>query len=463
MGETLNAAYSIRQQPLDRRKPARGHRLGGTTRALAASAGAMFIALVLLCAAPPSALADESGTDEEKTSTPTVSIEVAEEDADGALSWGGAADAQAGEWASWRSDGTLPSDWDDFDSYCYAFNLTPDAALEVDESTVAVEVLDAEGEPLADLTDEAAVSYEDGLLVVSFEDLKASISDAASLSGLSILASDDDASDAGAAAAVDSDCTVRVSYEARLLPESAQAGSDGAAETWVQLEYSDSTSDLSSTGTSVEDVAALYTWALSITKADADSGEGLSGAVFCIQNAEGRYVDADGALTEEAVGLETDEAGLIGLSGLDAGDYLVTEVAAPEGYEDIGSFSLTITSELEDEVALSASVEGEGVQVTGIDAGSGVVSLLVSDELSAAAAGGSGEEDESGATGVAVADEGGTGDSSDDSGGTGSALSSLLSQTGDVLGPLIGALLIFAAAAIVVMALRRRRDGGTGE
>ena len=417
---------------------------------------ASCLLMFVLCLSGTPAFADEESSDEssaeeEKTSTPTVSIEVAEEDADGALSWGDAADAQAGEWASWRSDGTLPSDWDDFDSYCYAFNLTPDAALDVDESTVAVEVLDAEGESLADLTDEAAVSYEDGLLVVSFEDLKAAISSSASLSGLGVLASDDDASDAFA---VDSDCTVRVSYEARLLPESAQAGSDGAAETWVQLEYSDSTSDASSTGTSVEDSAELLTWELDLAKLAADTGEALAGAGFSIRNAEGLYVAADGTLSDEAVELACGEDGTLEIVGLDAGDYTVTEVAAPEGYAAVDDFTLTITSELEDEVELTASIEGEGMQVTGADADSGGVSVEIADEALA-----QGSEEESGVeeAAAALASDSGSGG---DSGGSGSALSSALSQTGDVLGPLVGALLIVAAAALVVMALRRRRPTG---
>lgn len=440
---------------------------------------------ILLCAflfvaacAPAAALADEVEDDladdaEEKVLTPTVTIEVAEESDDGSLTRGDAADGQSGEWVSYLSIGTLPSNWDDFESYSYEFCLTPDSVLEIDASSVEVVLCDEDGNELADLSELGSISYEDGVLTVSFDDLKAVIEDLLGESddgddaadedadGSDDLADDelatmtatysaaysfeesavlavavvDDASTTNTAAVAAgssldvSSCTVVVSYDARLIAGLAQAGTDGAADTYVYIEYS-AEPDSDATGRSVEDSAALYTWALSLTKVDADTGENLSGATFTIQDSAGHYIDLDGSLTGAAVEHETGEDGSFEVVGLDSGTYIITEVSAPDGYELSESFTLTISAELDGEVVLSASTEGDGASVVSVDADTGVVSVQVEDEQP--------EEETAG-------------------------VSAFFAKTGDTLGPVILALAVVAAiAAAVLLVARRRRAAGEG-
>ena len=440
---------------------------------------------ILLCAflfvvacAPASALADEAEDEladdaEVKVLTPTVSIEVAEESDDGSLTWGDAADGQAGEWVSYLSIGTLPSNWDEFESYSYEFCLTPDSVLEIDVSSVEVVLCDEDGNELADLSEFASISYEDGVLVVSFDDLKAVVE--------SLLGESDDGDDEGSddAAAADEDadgsddladdelatmaatysaaysfeesatlvvaaadatsttgssldvsgCTVAVACDARLTAGLAQAGTDGAADTYVYIEYS-AEPDSDATERSVEDSAALYTWALSLTKVDAETGEALSGATFTIQDSAGHYVDLDGSLTGAAVEHETGDDGSFEVVGLDSGTYTITEVSAPDGYELSDPFTLTISAELDGEVVLSASTEGDGASVISVDADTGVVSVQVEDEQP--------EEETAG-------------------------VSAFFAKTGDALGPVILALAVVAAvAAVVLLVARRRRAAGEG-
>lgn len=399
--------------------------IGASRRSLARALFCAFAAIACAAAlivglAPAIALAadgDEDGSSvEEKVATPVVSIEVAEEGEDGSLDWGEAADGQAGEWVSCRAIGTLPSNWDDFDAYSYAFYISLDSALEADASSVAVTLYDADGNELADLTDAAVVSCEDGELVVSFDDLKAAAPEASY------------------------GCTVVVSYDARLVAGLAEAGADGASLCYVRLEYSaEPGSD--ELGTSVEDSAALYTWVLSLLKVDADTGEALSGATFTIQDSDGHYIDLDGSLTGSAVEHETGEDGSFEVAGLDSGTYTITEVSAPEGYELAASFTLTISSDLDGEVVLSGAVEGEGASLLSVDADSGEVSVQADDEQS--------EEEAAGTS---------AGASSDSSSGGG-----IFAKTGDALGPVMAATLVVAiVAAVVVVAARRRKAAGAG-
>lgn len=84
--------------------------------------------------------------------------------------------------------------------------------------------------------------------------------------------------------------------------------------------------------TPTDDKSPLYDITLDLTKVDGASKAALPGAVFTLQNKDGKYVKADGSLSETEVRLTVTDAGKLTVKGLDEGDYTLTEVKAPDGY-----------------------------------------------------------------------------------------------------------------------------------
>ena len=373
--------------------------------------------------------------------TPEAVIQVAEEDAEGTLSWGDMADAQVGEAVSYRVEGSLSGDFDDFDTYHYEFDITPASSLGIDMDSVAVTLLDADGNEAADLTSEASISFdsEDGFLSVTFDDLKASASEATE------------------------DSTVLVTYEASLNVLLATAGTNGVATSKAYAYYSSDPDSSGSTASSATDSASLYTWGVNISKIGADTDMAIYGATFTIQNADGQYVSADGTLSDEAVEVECGDYSSVEVTGLDAGDYTISEVVVPDGYEAV-DFTLTISASYDDGVMLSASTDSSSVAIESVDAASGIVSVEVTDPVP-----GSSDASDSDATADDAdadeydADDASTSYSADGSGDDSDSYSAL-SDTGDILGRVIAALAIVAVVAgLVAVAVRRRKLGEADE
>lgn len=374
------------------------------------------------------------------TATPEAVIQVAEEDAEGTLSWGDMADAQVGEAVSYRVEGSLSGDFDDFDTYHYEFDITPSSSLSIDMDSVAVTLLDADGNEVSDLTSEASISFdgEDGFLSVTFDDLKASASEATE------------------------DSTVLVTYEASLSA-AAGTGTDGVATTTAYVYYNSDPDSSGSTASSATDTASLFTWGVNISKIGADTDMAIYGATFTIQNADGQYVSADGTLSDEAVEVECGDYSSVEVTGLDAGDYTISEVVVPDGYEAV-DFTLTISASYGDSVKLSASVDSSSVAIESVDAASGIISVEVTDPVP-----GSSDASDSDATADDAdadeysADDASTSYSADGSGDDSDSYSAL-SDTGDILGRVIAALAIVAVVAgLVAVAVRRRKLGEADE
>ena len=463
---------------------------GAFARALAALLCALALALGCLCAAPAVAFADDDdGSDSSSASSraavtvPTVLLELANVVDGEDPTWSDAADAQVSTWTPCRATGTLPSNWAELDTYYYAFTISPVESLEIYEESVAVTLYDADGNELADLTDDAEIDYEDGVLTVAFDDLKSAIEGETSGTVLETLTSGngdsdsddadsddaeaddadaDDADDADSDGSDDeasdgSDYTVQLTYQTRLVVGTATAGQGGGAETSAYISYAETSSD-SAIGRSIESVATLYTWTLALSALDSGSSDPLPGAVFTIQNVDGEYVDLNGTLTGAAVQHETDKTGFAQVTGLEAGTYTVTEVSAPEGYADIDVFTVVISSSFDDGVAVSLAVSGEDVQVTGIDGGSGLLTVTVpyKPEPSSVT---NGEL----VTAQSVDADNAAADAADAT----NASESLLAKAGDTLGIVLAVLAVELVIWLIVRAVRRRRakaaaGGGAG-
>lgn len=127
---------------------------------------------------------------------------------------------------------------------------------------------------------------------------------------------------------------------------------------------------LTGTTANLEDTAIVYSYGIQVTKKGESSEEGqdepLTGAVFTLKKDgtdttaisfvkadDGSYRVADStetgdATTELTVGTSDPMKGILKLSGLDVGEYLLTEVQAPAGYNKL---SAPISINIQDDTA----------------------------------------------------------------------------------------------------------------
>ena len=349
-------------------------------------------------------------TIKQKYSVPEVEKKVSDTE-DGGL--GDAVDAGIGDSVYFTLAGTLPMNWEDYDSYKYIFHDTLSDGLKYNgDVKVYLAAKGTDGEPdLAGKTEIAESGYtvatgdaaaEGDTLTVTFADLKG-------------------------VGGVTADSIIIVEYSATLT-EAAVIGKPGNTNT-VKLEYSNNpnTSDDPSkdTGETPGDTVYVFTYELDGTKVDGQTpNKTLKDAQFVLyrgkDGADPTYADgiptnveyalvAGGKLEgwtesrETAMGtdgngkgmLVSDVDGLFGVSGLDAGTYYLEEVKAPAGYNLLKApVKLTIDAEISEWDAeanqpptigrLDLITEGEnGEAPTPGDKDKGTVSLEVQNNMGA--------------------------------------------------------------------------------
>lgn len=160
---------------------------------------------------------------------------------------------------------------------------------------------------------------------------------------------------------------IRVTYSAELNNQ-AQTGPSGNMNK-AYLDYSRDPHAETDFLLTAEDTTTTFTYGIQVTKKGESSGEGqeepfLTDAVFTLKKADtnepeisfvntgdGSYRVADSTetgATELTVGTNGSMKGVLKLSGLDVGEYLLTEVQAPAGYNKL-SAPISITIEDEDD------------------------------------------------------------------------------------------------------------------
>ena len=352
-------------------------------------------------------------TIKQKYSVPEVEKKVSDTE-DGGL--GDAVDAGIGDSVYFTLAGTLPMNWEDYDSYKYIFHDTLSDGLKYNgDVKVYLAAKGTDGEPdLAGKTEiakgadgytvnpDGASAAGGGTLTVTFADLKK-------------------------VGGVTAESCIIVEYSATLT-EAAVIGKPGNTNT-VKLEYSNNpnTSDDPSkdTGETPGDTVYVFTYELDGTKVDGQTpNKTLKDAQFVLyrgkDGADPTYADgiptnveyalvAGGKLEgwtesrETAMGtdgngkgmLVSDVDGLFGVSGLDAGTYYLEEVKAPAGYNLLKApVKLTIDAEISEWDAeanqpptigrLDLITEGEnGEAPTPGDKDKGTVSLEVQNNMGA--------------------------------------------------------------------------------
>ena len=298
---------------------------------------------------------DKRVTLHEKSSIPTLQKEIGEVQTDGKIVYGKAADSGIGKKIPYRLYGTLPSNYNAYDSYYYCFHDQYEAGLWVDVSSVSVMLLDAEGKEKEDITANAVIDLTEQVLTVQFPDLKA------------IYPHYEDQE------------MLLVQYDA-YLTKAASIGTDSNDNAaWIEYTRSPTCEEH---GESVPDRCRLYTWQLQLVKTGAESGNLLAGAAFSVKEENGLYLHPDGTRSEkksEQSLWKTNKNGTVKMMFLDSGKYLITEEQAPNGYFAVEPFMVNIHADYDDPKAIVLSAEGKGVG--GVEAKQGCIKVQIADHL----------------------------------------------------------------------------------
>lgn len=129
---------------------------------------------------------------------------------------------------------------------------------------------------------------------------------------------------------------ITVTYTAKVTTSAAIAGA-GNTNT-VTVSY---TTKGNNGGTSEGATDTIYTYALAIKKVN-KAGEGLADAVFSlpfsvVANTDGTYTRVVDGTTNATKSVTTPKDGVIVIKGVAAGDYEITETAAPNGYNRLAA------------------------------------------------------------------------------------------------------------------------------
>lgn len=284
-----------------------------------------------------------------KSSAPSVIKKVKEDDktVTGAVTVGAytanaqyndVADYCIGENVPFELISTMPSTYDDYTSYFYQFTDTLASNFTLNTNSIAVKVVNADGETPLTATDYTVSSQdESGKFTITINDTKKITS-------------------------IKKDSTIVVDYNA-TLNDTAEIGLPGQ-ENKVDLTYSNNpnyTGDGASTpegdkGKTPEDKVIVFTYELDVTKylgneetkADAEDG---TKAGFKLGNADGsKWATVDGNLritgwvddVAAATEVTTDATGIFKFIGLDDGKYTLRETTTPTGYNTMADLALTI-------------------------------------------------------------------------------------------------------------------------
>lgn len=231
--------------------------------------------------------------------------------------WQDSADYDIGDDIPFRLQGTVPEDYDSYKTYYYAFHDVEEKGLTFDPSSVEVHLGDENGAIIPN-TDYKVLTKKDGTtsdtectFEIVFDDLK-------KVSG------------------VTADSTITVTYKSQLN-DNAVLGAHGNVNQ-AKLEYSNNPRG-SGTGTTPWDNVIVFTYKVVVNKIDQDNNS-LEGAEFTLTK---KINGADDFV--QSMTIDADNKALFTLSGLDDGEYTLTETKTPAHYNTISPITFTVNAD----------------------------------------------------------------------------------------------------------------------
>ena len=322
-----------------------------------------------------------------KAATPKVAKHVLE---DSAAAWQKAADATVADDLYWRLSATVPAGLAAYDTYTVRFVDTMGAGLDPSKVAASMRVYVAAG---ADGGFDAVSAGRDGRAgtdpAKGWTDITAQCATKVAVDGKTFTVRTGDLIAAlGGADAFAAGARVVAVYNAPLNSACnhgiAKGNPNEVYLRYPRSPFADQSGDAGFTRTPSDDATA-YTWGLSLIKRSSSDDEPLAGAKLRIIDDRGRILTTDGSWSTDSHAYVTSGAdGHVELSGVDAGVYIVEEIAAPKGYAAFeGRRTVTVTSEGLDVKQVAAAkpkvtVSAESpLRVDTADAGTGSIELSV--------------------------------------------------------------------------------------
>lgn len=225
--------------------------------------------------------------------------------------WQDSADYDIGDYIPFRLQGTVPADYDSYSTYYYAFHDKEEAGLTFDPSSVEVFVGDEETGTKITTGYTVDTNPADGCTFeIVFDDLK----NIPSVTAKSI---------------------ITVTYKSQLNGN-AVLGAQGNVNT-AKLEYSNNPRG-NGTGTTPWDNVIVFTYKVVVNKVDQDNNP-LVGAQFTLTKKTKNGTDVVKTMT-----IDSSETQFT-LSGLDDGEYTLTETVTPAHYNTISPITFTVNAD----------------------------------------------------------------------------------------------------------------------
>ncbi|MCI8417626.1 MAG: isopeptide-forming domain-containing fimbrial protein [Lachnospiraceae bacterium] len=263
--------------------------------------------------------------------------------------WGDVADYDLGDEVEFMLTGTLPTDYDSYETYRYVFHdkLSPGLVLVTGDDAINVEIVNQGKDPVRlNPGDEFKIggSTDKESFTVEIEDLK-------KLNGTRDIV-------------INANTKIVVTYKATL-----DGGENGANviiggagnENKAWLEYSNDPNHRGEgeppTGNTPEDKVVVFTYQLLPNKVD-ENGEALEGAGFSLFKFNGvtnayEPVEIKGVTTEKKdsngnIYYEIENVTTFEFKGVDAGKYKLVETTVPAGYNKAEDMYFDVVAELDE-------------------------------------------------------------------------------------------------------------------
>ena len=263
-----------------------------------------------------------------KSSVPTVEKKVKDtNDSDGTTTdWQDSADYDVNDWVPYQITGIMPSNIADYKTYKYEFTDTMSKGLTYDKDDTAHKAV---------ITIYKNASDTNGTVVTGKFTENVGTADATT-GATTVTWTCDDLKKAGVDLTADS--KVVVTYSAKLNDQAVIGSAGNPNEVYLTYSNNPNKGGKGNTGKTPTDKNIVFTYKTVVNKVDQDGKTALKGAGFTLQKKDstGAYKDVKTFTAGEQTTFE--------FTGLDDGDYKLTETTTPAGYNTITPVEFTISA-----------------------------------------------------------------------------------------------------------------------